>query len=327
MQPETSTAHRKSVRHLLKISSFTREEVKRILQCAANVKENRSLYRKALKRKSIWLLFAKPSLRTRVSFEVAIHQLGGTAIFYPMESSPLGKKENVHDSVQCLSRYVDIIAVRVASRQTIEEFAEHSDVPVINMLDDWAHPCQIMADLQTIIERKGDKLESLKLAYFGDAHNNVTYDLMRAAAMFGMTMSVACPAGAEYTPDAEVLTEVAELSLQTGANVQVTQDPYIAAKDADVVYTDSWMSYSIPRELEEERKSLFMPYQVNANLMQHAKPNAMFMNCLPAQRNMEQTADVIDGPQSVVFDQAENRLHAQKAIMLFLLGMPLKNKL
>ena len=185
------------------------------------------------------------------------------------------------------------------------------------MLDDFAHPCQILGDFQSIKEKK-DTLSSLKLSYYGDAHNNVTYDLMRMCAIFGWKMDVACPNHPDYSTEQEVLNEVSSLSENTGADVRVVHDALEAAKDSDVIYTDSWMSYGIPQEQEAERKKAFMPFQVTSSIMKAAKSDAIFMNCLPAMREYEQTAEVIDGPQSIVFDQAENRLHIQKAIMLFL---------
>jgi len=263
------------------------------------------------------MLFEKPSLRTRISFETGMQQLGGHAIFYSIKDSPLGKKENISDTAKVASRFVNIIAARVFKRQDIWDLAKYADVPVINMLDDFAHPCQILGDFQTIKEKLG-QLECMKLSYFGDAYNNVTYDLMRMAAMFGWNMDVACPNSPEYSPEQIVLDEIAKLSENTGANIRVVHDANEAARDADVIYTDSWMSYGIPKEQEEARKKAFMSYQVTTAIMKTAKSDAIFMNCLPAMREYEQTTDVIDGPQSIVFDQAENRLHIQKAIMLFL---------
>jgi ornithine carbamoyltransferase len=246
-----------------------------------------------------------------------MQQLGGHAIFYSIVDSPLGKKENIHDTATVASLYVNLIAARVYNRQDVRDFAKDSKVPVINMLDDFAHPCQILCDFLTIKEKKG-RLENLKMSFFGDGYNNVTYDLMRICAMFGFKMDVACPSGADYSPEKEVLDEIAELSKTTGAEVRVVHDAKEAAKDADIIYTDSWMSYGIPAEQEEERKKVFMPYQVTSEIINMAKPDVIFMNCLPAKRGYEQTAEVIDGPKSIVFDQAENRLHGQKAIMLFL---------
>lgn len=305
-------------RHLLKISDFTKEESEKIIHKAIEIKANMEKYSTILKNKTLLMLFEKPSLRTRISFETGMEQLGGHAIFYSIKDSPLGKKENIHDTAKVASRFVDLIAARVFKREDIRELAKHSDVPVINMLDDFAHPCQILSDFQTIKEKK-NRLKTLKLSYFGDAHNNVTYDLMRMTAMFGLRMDVACPKGVEYSPEQVVLDEVAELSRNTGAEVSIIDNAMEAAKESDIVYTDSWMSYGIPEEQEEERKKIFMPYQVTSNVMSAAKLDAIFMNCLPAMRGYEQTTDVIDGSQSIVFDQAENRLHAQKAIILFLL--------
>ncbi|MFH1017853.1 MAG: ornithine carbamoyltransferase [Pseudomonadota bacterium] len=306
-------------RHLLKVSDFSRQECESVISRAIELKKDRFGHSDLLKNSTLLMLFEKPSLRTRVSFEAGMTQLGGHAIFYSIKDSPLGKKENIHDTARCASRFADIIAARVFSRRDIRELAENSDVPVINMLDDFAHPCQVLCDFQTIREKKRG-LSNLKLSYFGDAHNNVTYDLMRMSALFGFRMDVACPEKPEHSPEAEVLEEVETLSKKSGAQIRVLNDALKAAQDSDVVYTDSWMSYGIPAEQEEKRKKVFLPYQVNSALMKAAKPDAVFMNCLPAMRGFEQTADVIDGPQSVVFDQAENRLHVQKAIMLFLLG-------
>jgi ornithine carbamoyltransferase len=307
------------IRHLLKISDFTKDECKTVIDKAVDIKKKPKRYASALKGETLLMLFEKPSLRTRISFEVGMQQLGGHAIFYSIKDSPLGVKENISDTAKVASRFVNIIAARVFKRQDIRELAKYSDVPVINMLDDFGHPCQILGDFQTILEKKGD-LEPKRLAYFGDAHNNVTYDLMRMCAAFGWEMNVACPNAPEYSPEKVVSDEVGVLSKNTGAKVKVVHNALDAAQNADVIYTDSWMSYGIPKEQEEGRKNAFMPYQVNQSIMKNAHPNAVFMNCLPAMRGYEQTAEVIDGPQSIVFDQAENRLHIQKAIILFLRG-------
>ncbi len=307
------------VRHLTKISDFTKEECDLILQKAIEMKKNPEKFNTTMQHKTMLMIFEKPSLRTRVSFETGLNQLGGHAIFYSIKDSPLGKKENIHDTVKCASRYVDIIGARVFKRQDIWDLAKYSDVPIINMLDDWAHPCQILCDYQAILEKKG-RLHDLKISYFGDAFNNVTYDLMRMAALYGIKMDVSCPEGEEYSPHPDVLKEIEKLSEKSGATVRVVHDAMEAAKESDVLYTDSWMSYGIPADQEEERKKVFMPFQVNQNIMNAAKSDAIFMNCLPAMRGYEQTAEVIDGPQSIVFDEAENRLHAQKAIILFLLN-------
>lgn len=305
------------VRHLLKISDFSKEECENVINKAIELKKTPERYTTALKGETLLMLFEKPSLRTRISFETGMQQLGGHAIFYSIKDSPLGKKENIHDTARVASRYVNLIAARVFKREDIWDLAKYSDVPVINMLDDFAHPCQIVADFMTIKEKKG-QLSNLKMSYFGDAFNNVTYDLMRICALYGLKLDVACPKGTEYNPEQIVLDEVQELSKATGAEVNVLHNALEAAKDSDIIYTDSWMSYGIPIEKEEERKMAFMPYQVNSKIIETAKDDVIFMNCLPAMRGYEQTAEVIDGPHSVVFDEAENRLHGQKAIMLFL---------
>ncbi|MHA1854854.1 MAG: ornithine carbamoyltransferase [Promethearchaeota archaeon] len=309
------------IRHLTKISDFTREECEKIIDYSITMKNDKfnPKYTSKLKNRTLLMIFAKPSLRTRVSFETGMTQLGGHAIFYSIKDSPLGIKETIEDTTKCASRFVDLIAARVFKRKDIQDIAANSDVPTINMLDDFAHPCQMMGDFQTIKEKKGS-FDNLKLSFFGDSYNNVTYDLMRICAMFGMKMDVACPDDPRYSPEQVVLDEVAEISKKTGAVVRVVHDAKEAAKDADILYADSWMSYGIPKDEEEERVRIFMPYQVNAEIMATAKKEALFMNCLPAKRGYEETAEVIDGPQSIVFDQAENRLHAQKAIILFLLG-------
>ena len=305
------------IRHLLKISDLSKEEIENIIDKALEIKKEPHIFNSTLEGETLLMIFEKPSLRTRISFEVGMEQLGGHAIFYSIKDSPLGKKENIHDTAKAASRYVNIIAARLFKRHDMLDLAQHAEVPVINMLDDFAHPCQMMGDFLTIKEKKG-RLDNLKIAYFGDAYNNVTYDLMRIAAIFGLELDVACPAGSEYSPEQEVLDEVAQISKETGAYVNIIHDAYNAARDSDVIYTDSWMSYGIPIEKEEERHKIFTPFQVNSQIMEAAKPDAIFMNCLPAKRGYEQTAEVIDGPQSFVFDQAENRLHSQKAIMLFL---------
>ncbi|MHA1235501.1 MAG: ornithine carbamoyltransferase, partial [Promethearchaeota archaeon] len=230
------------VRHLLKISDLSKAEIEKIINKASEIKQNPHIFDSTLKGETLLMIFAKPSLRTRISFEVGMQQLGGHAIFYSIKDSPLGKKENIHDTAKTASRFVNLIAARVFKRQDVRDLAQHAEVPVINMLDDFAHPCQMMGDFLTIKEKKG-RLDNLKISYFGDAYNNVTYDLMRIAAIFGLTLDVACPVGSEYTPEQEVLDEVSQISKETGANINVIHDASKAAKDSDVLYTDSWMSY------------------------------------------------------------------------------------
>jgi ornithine carbamoyltransferase len=244
-----------------------------------------------------------------------MHQLGGQAIFYSIGDSPLGKKESVTDTAKVLSRLCQGITARVSSRQSLTSLASVSTIPVVNALDDYAHPMQMLADLLTIMEHKG-RFDGFEMAYFGDLENNVTYDLMRTAALMGFHLRIA--GAGDIEP--RVWTEVEKLQAQSGAKVTRCKTAQEAVKDVDVIYTDSWMSYGIPKEEEEKRVQTFMPYQVNAELLKLAKADCVFMNCLPAARGMEQTSEVIDGPQSIVFDQAENRLHAQKALLVYLLA-------
>ncbi|MBN2126769.1 MAG: ornithine carbamoyltransferase [Candidatus Diapherotrites archaeon] len=307
------------VRHLTSLYDFTPEELEKIIDLGIDVKKNPEKYATALKDKTLLMIFEKPSLRTRVSFEVGMTQMGGHGIFYSIADSPMGKKESIEDTVKTSSRFVDIIMARLFEHEHIMKMAQHSDVPVINALTNFSHPCQIACDLQIIKEKKG-KLKGLKLAYFGDSNNNVTHSLLYGCSMVGMDVAVASPKGIEYEPQKKVVEKAKEYASKHGSKILITNDAVEAAKNADIIYTDSWMSYHIPKEKEAERVQLFKPYQVNSVLMKHAKPDAVFMNCLPAMRGYEQTAEVIDGSQSIVFDQAENRLHIQKAIMLFLLG-------
>lgn len=307
------------MKHLLTLSDWTVDEVARVLELAGDVKANPGVYAKVMEGRTLLMIFEKPSLRTRLSFETGMTRMGGHAIYYDTSTSPMGAgKESLHDTAKTFSRYVDLVMCRLFKHTDIDELSRHADVPVINALTDLAHPCQILADLQTIREKKGT-LKGLKLAYLGDSNNNVTHSLMIGGTMSGMHVAVGCPAGAEYSPQDSVVREAQQFAAETGGMIAVTHDAAEAAKDADVVYTDSWMSYHIPKDRLDERIRVFTPYQVNAGLMKQAKPDAIFMNCLPAMRGYEQTADVIDGPQSVVFDEAENRLHAQNAVMIFLL--------
>jgi len=308
-------------RFLHKVSDFSREECDVIIQKAIEMKSDPRKYSSSLQRKTILMMFEKPSLRTRVSLESGTNQLGGHAIFYSVADSPLGKmKENFYDTAKTASRYVDLIAARLYKRSDIRDLVTHSSVPVINLLDDYAHPCQILADLQTIAERK-DVKRVLKLSFFGDGHNNVTYDLMRVSAMYGWKMDIACPDMSDCLPEQDVMDEVAQICKITGAEVRVIHNVADAARNADIIYTDTWMSYHQSPDKEEARVKLFSPFRVDESVMKQANPDAIFMHCLPATRGNEMTAEVIDGPQSIVYDQAENRLHVQKAIMLFLLNM------
>lgn len=307
------------MRHLISLRDLTRAQVDGLMQLASQVKQAPEEFQNAMDRKILIMIFEKPSLRTRVSFEAAMCQMGGHAIYYDVSDSPLAAgKENIHDTVKVLGRYANMIMARLFKHEDIEEMVRYSKIPVINGLTNFSHPCQILSDLLTIREKKGE-LAGLTLAYLGDANNNVTHSLMYGCAVMGMNIRVGCPDDPEYSPTANVMAEAGTLARAAGGSQLVTHDPIEAARGADVVYTDSWMSYHIPAEELEKRVRMLRPYQVNVALMAHAKPDAIFMNCLPAQRDYEQTAEIIDGPQSVVFDQAENRLHMEKAVLIELM--------
>jgi len=306
------------MKHLLCLSQWTSEEIIETLKLAEKLKyENKHGIRHnhLLKGKSLGLIFSKSSTRTRVSFEVAMYQLGGYTMFLSTNDRQLGRGETVSDTAKTLSRYIDGIMIRTYKQSDVEELAAYGTIPIINGLTDSQHPCQVLADLQTIKEYKG-KFKGLKLAYVGDG-NNVANSLMIGCAKVGMDITVATPKG--YECDEQSVNHAKEAAAQTGATVITCHDPIEAVKDADVVYTDTWVSMGMETE-KEERVKVFMPYQVNKELMQKAKEDAIFMHCLPAYRGFEVSADVIDGPQSVVFDEAENRLHAQKAVLVKLMG-------
>ena len=299
-----------------KISDLTAAQVAMVLELAHKMKANPTEYFDALPNESLLMLFEKPSLRTRVSLEVGMTELGGHALSYMIGDSPLGKKETYGDTGACLSRYVAAITARVNSREQINGLTANAHVPVVNALDDWAHPMQMLADMQTIEEKCGS-LKGVRLAYLGDIRNNVTYDLMRSGSLMGFTVAVAGPKGAQFGLEDGVVDECMALAAANGGGIEVCDTAAEAVAGADIVYTDSWQSYGIKQT--EERIAQLMPFQVTSAVMAQAKPGAIFMNCLPAMRGEEQTAEVIDGPQSVVFDQAENRLHAQKALLYLLI--------
>ncbi len=263
---------------------------------------------------TLGLLFEKPSTRTRVSFETGIRQLGGHSTFLSLGDIQLSRGETIADTAAVLSRYLDALVVRTFDQAIVEEWARHATIPVINGLTDLCHPCQALSDLLTIEERKG-RLKGLKLAYVGDG-NNVANSLIEAAAKTGMGISLGCPQ--EHRPDEGVLARAREEAARTGATIELTDQPQVAVKDADILYTDVWVSMGHEQEQDHLVKSL-MPYQLNERLLRSAKPDAIVMHCLPAHRGQEITAGVLDGPQSVILDQAENRLHMQKAILLELM--------
>ena len=301
---------------LTSLINLDNDSVGDLISHALKIKESPELYSESMKGRTMLMIFEKPSLRTRVSFQVGMHQLGGHTIVMETKDTPSREKESIADTAKASSRYVDIIMARLFNHEDIEELAKNATVPVINGLTDTFHPCQVLSDLLTIYEKKG-KLSGLKLAFVGDGDNNITHDLLLGCSAAGIDISVGCPKKAE--PRKWIVDIAKEKSKLNSSNVDITNNAQEAAKDADIVYADTWMSYHIPKAEKEKRIEMFEPYQVNQELMLQAKKNAIFMNCLPAMRGYEQTADVIDGPQSVVFDQAENRLHMQKAIILKLM--------
>jgi len=298
-------------RDFLSLRDFTRAELEEILELTARLKRELKAGRPepVLAGKSMAMIFEKPSLRTRVTFEIGMSQLGGYAVNLTPKDIQLGQRESVADIARNLERWVDLIMARTFAHDTLVELARHASVPVINGLSDLLHPCQVLTDCFTIYEKR-PRLDGLRIAFVGDG-NNMAHSWMNAAALFGFDLVVACPTG--YEPDADVLAG----ARQAGAKVTITTDPQSAAADADVLYTDVWTSMGQEDEAEKRRRD-FGSYQINAALVGRARPDAMVMHCLPAHRGEEITAEVIDGPRSVVFDEAENRLHTQKAIMVWL---------
>jgi ornithine carbamoyltransferase len=297
------------------IADLTSGEVRAILKLGHDVKRNPRDYRHALDAKQMVLMFEKASLRTRLSFETGINTLGGNAIFVDHTSSPLGERESVSDVAKNVERWVDIIVLRTYAHDTITEMAANSRVPVVNALSDFEHPCQALADFMTLQEHFGTA-KGLNFTYLGDG-NNVCHSLMLTGAQLGANVTIATPRG--YSPDIEIVTLAREIAASNGCEVRLTQDPQASVEAADAVYTDVCVSMGMEHE-STKRAPIFRPFQVNDALMQKAQSHAVFMHCLPARRNAEVTDTVLDGPQSIVFDQAENRLHAQKALLLLLLG-------
>jgi ornithine carbamoyltransferase len=311
-----SSYARRSVtgRDLISIQDFMPEELACALELAAAMKARPPDYRGTLVGKQIVLFFEKPSLRTRLTFEAGIHSLGGVSFFVDQTQSRLGARESLSDVAHNLERWVDGVVLRTFAHDTVANMALHTSIPVINALSDLEHPCQAMADMLTLQEHFGD-IRNVHLAYVGDG-NNVAHSLMLAAASLGATISVGTPAG--YEPDDEVLLTARELATASGGHVEVVNDPIEAIAGADAVYTDVWASMGQESEIAQ-RKATFAPFQVNHKLFSYAAKHAVFMHCLPAHRGDEVSAAVIDSPRSVVFDQAENRLHIQKAILVLLL--------
>jgi ornithine carbamoyltransferase len=298
----------------LSLRDFTPAQVQHLLDLAADIKAQPRQFAAALQGKTLALIFEKPSLRTRVSFDVGIQQLGGFSVYLSPAEINLGKRESIHDVAKNLERMVQGIMIRTFAHQIVEDMAAHASVPIINGLTDYSHPCQAMADFLTVREVKG-RTEGIRLAFVGDG-NNVAHSLMFAGALLGAHVSVVTPPG--YEPKKDAIDWATRQSAETGGSCTVTNDPVAGVRDADVIYTDVWASMGQEAEAAA-RKKIFMPYQVNEAMFERAAADAVFMHCLPAHRGEEVTAGVIDSARSVVFQEAENRLHAQKAIMLELM--------
>lgn len=305
------------MKDLISLHDLSAEEVKELLTLGLKLKDEnkKGIKHHILKGKTLGMIFTKSSTRTRVSFEVGMTQLGGYPLFLSSNDIQLGRGESIHDTAKVLERYLDGIMIRTFAHSDVVELAEEASIPVINALTDLLHPCQVLADLMTAYEHKG-RLEGLKLAYVGDG-NNMAHSLMYGCAKAGLDCAIATPA--QYRCDTEVVENAKNDFKVAGRSLILTEDPFEAVNDADVVYTDTWVSMGQESEKEEKIK-VFGGYQVNKELFGTAKPDAVFMHCLPAYRGFEVTEDVIDGPQSVIFDEAENRLHAQKAVMATLMA-------
>ncbi|MFQ6116433.1 MAG: ornithine carbamoyltransferase [bacterium] len=302
------------IRDFLSIADLTKEEIFEIFALSRKLKDKqkRGELHLSLEGKTLAMIFQKPSARTRVSFEVGMFQLGGHALYLGPDDIQVGKRESIGDVAQTLSRYVDIIMARLFGHEDILELAKCASVPVINGLTDLLHPCQVLADAFTILEKR-EHLDNLKVAFVGDG-NNVANSWLNLASRIPMTLHLAIPEG--YDPDREIL-KMAKQSQES--DIQIFRNPDEAVKEADVIYTDVWASMGQEAEAEK-RKRVFESFQVNEDLVKQAKPNCMIMHCLPAHRGQEITNEVIDGPNSIVFDEAENRLHVQKAVMVKLLA-------
>lgn len=305
------------MKDLISLHDLTAEEISDLLKLGLKLKKElkEGTPHPILKGKTLGMIFTKSSTRTRVSFEVGMTQLGGYPLFLSSNDIQLGRGETIHDTAKVLERYLDGIMIRTYAHSDVTELAEEADIPVINALTDLLHPCQVLADLMTAYEHKG-KLEGLKFAYVGDG-NNMAHSIMYGCAKAGLDCAIATPSG--YQCDAEVVMNARDDFKASGKKLIITQDPFEAVYDADIVYTDTWVSMGQEAE-KAERQRIFMPYQVNKELFAKAKDDAIFMHCLPAYRGYEVTEDVIDGERSVIFDEAENRLHAQKAVMATLMG-------
>jgi len=298
-------------RHVISVHDLTPAEIEFLLKLGQRVKAQPSRFRNALDGKTLAMLSEKPSLVTRVTFGVAMEQLGGHALYLSPQDVGLGKGESIKDVACGLSRWVDAVTARVFTHQTVMELAENASIPVINGLSNFEHPCQALGDYLTLLEHKGP-LEGRTLAWVGDG-NNVAHSLIYGAARLGVRMRIATPAG--YEPDRSVVAD----AKREGGDIEITHDAIEAVAGADAVYTDVWISMGQEDEADT-RLRVFRPYQVNSELLRNAGPHALFMHCLPVRRGLEVTNEVMDSPRSIVYDQAENRLHIQKAILLALLS-------
>lgn len=295
----------------LSVLDLTKEEIINTFEIAIDMKKDRRKYAKALEGEALALIFEKPSLRTRTSFDIGIQQLGGYSLYLSPNEISLGKRESVHDVAKNLERMVQGIMIRTFGHDIVCDMARYARIPIINGLTDYSHPCQAMADFLTIYEKRNGDLKGMKLVYVGDG-NNVAHSLMDAGARLGVDVTINCPKG--FEPNLIAFQEATEAAKATGAKIEVVHCPKEAVKGADVVYTDVWASMGQEEEAAK-RKRIFAEYQVNDTLMSYANKDAYFMHCLPAHRGDEVTDSVIDSPQSIVFDEAENRLHVQKAIV------------
>ena len=304
-------------RHLLTIFDLSTKEIESLLIRARELKaiQNQGIECRPLKGKTLGLLFEKQSTRTRLSFEVAALQLGGHSIYLSPHQIQMGRGEELRDTARVFSRYLDGVVIRTFEHKMIEEFAGNSSIPVINGLTDIHHPCQIISDMLTILEKK-ERISGIRLAYIGDG-NNVAHSLIEGAAVMGMHIRIASPKG--YEPDNRITEIARQKAKETGAAIEIMEDPFEAVDNADVVYTDVWTSMGQEEE-EGKRKSMFKKYRINRELMKKAKGDAIILHCLPAHRGEEITDEMMESPQSVVFDQAENRLHMQKALLEMLMG-------
>jgi len=299
-------------KNLISIHDLTLEEVNQIFEVSKTLKQKQLTgeSHRVLEGKTLGMIFTKPSTRTRISFETGIYQLGGIGMYFGPNDLQLGRSESISDTAKVLSRYLDGIMIRTFAHQDVIDLAEGASIPVINGLTDLLHPCQVLADLFTILEKKG-KLKELKLAYIGDG-NNMAHSLLNGCSKVGMHISIASPSG--YKPNAEIVNNAKKNAKYMGSKVEILDDPVKAVKNADIIYTDVWASMGQESEAAERRKK-FMRYQVNPKLVKNAKDDYLFMHCLPAHRGDEVVNEVADSPNSVIFDEAENRLHVQKAIM------------